>query len=360
MIDYFLDIPGELPYTIFTGNGIIDKLPELIDLKSYSKLFLVIDERIPEAAWQGLMGVVGGADNVVTLEVSEERKSIDTLTYLWTTFKTANLDRKSLVINLGGGCLLDLSGLACATYMRGIAFVHMPTTLLAQVDAAVGGKVAVNFLQVKNLVGAFCQPRAVVNDVSLLDSLSQREFNSGFAEMIKHGMIFSREHFSRLEDFFSPNSKVELFDLIAESLGIKAEVVKSDVTEASARKLLNFGHTVGHAIESLSHGEGQPLLHGEAVSLGMLVEGRLGVMLNILKQPALDSLRELLKSAGLPIKWSSRTSLEEVLRLMQSDKKNYKGEILATIPTEVGRAVWDQHLEHDAVKAAMEEVLLSE
>jgi 3-dehydroquinate synthase len=363
MIIEHINISGGVSYKVYIGDDIFSQIAELTDLKKFSKCFFVVDKKVSDTFIKNLKDRFAINDSVLYLDISEKTKSVATLELIWSAFLKAGLDRKSLVFNIGGGCLGDISGFACATYMRGINFVQVPTTLLAQVDASVGGKVAVNFSGIKNLLGAFQQPHCVINDVSLLETLSKREFSSGLAEMVKHGFIYSTQHLQRISDFLDNSlDKAKLSEVIAESVAIKGNIVSEDVNEKGARKLLNFGHTVGHALESFTNSAEQielkqRLTHGEAVALGMLVELRIAVNKNLISEDAVKILRSLLIKCSLP------TSLPiEVLNLncltpyLINDKKNYKGTIMVALPNSVGSGVWDIDVNISEIETALSEI----
>lgn len=343
-------------YTIYVGTGLIGKLGSLLALDSYSKILIVTDEAVPSSLLQDLSASLPQAATV-TLPAGEQHKNISSVEQVWTALQTAGADRKSLVVNLGGGVISDLGGFAAATYMRGIDFVNLPTTLLSQVDASVGGKTGFNFGGIKNLVGSFAQPKAVIIDVETLASLPDEEFTAGFGEIIKHGIIRDKSYFDQVTAKKPRQfSQEELVDIIAGSCRIKAEIIEADEREAGLRKLVNFGHTVGHGLEAASLESGKPLLHGQAVSIGMVAEAEIARASSLLAANELELIREKLKGSGLPLSVKG-LSLEAVMEKMRGDKKNENGQLNFTLPVSIGRARTDQHPAEKAVITALKTVL---
>lgn len=233
--------------------------------------------------------------------------------------------RDSCIIALGGGIAIDLAGFIAATYCRGIPLVMMPTSLLAMVDACIGGKTGVNVLSGKNLIGAIYQPKKVIIDTSVLHTLPQKEFSGGIVEMIKHGLIADASLFKYLEDHFSEILEQNLPRLekaIFESCRIKKQIVEQDEKEKGLRRLLNYGHTVGHALEKLTH---YHLSHGEAVAIGLLVESYISYELGFLDHEVVTRIKKILVHYLLPLQFSYRFSSEAIIEAMRSDKKSLKG-----------------------------------
>jgi 3-dehydroquinate synthase len=290
----------------------------------------------------------------------EKAKDVNILSFLWGEFLKGGLDRKGIVVTFGGGATLDVAGFAASTYMRGISFIHVPTTLLSQVDASIGGKTSLNIHGVKNLVGAFQQPSGVCVDVSFIASLSDREIRSGVAEMIKHGIMFSKEHFEELKGISWSGVRQEFSQLsgvIYNSCRIKASVVAVDPQEGGIRKALNFGHTVGHVVEILSHELGEPLTHGEAVALGMRAEAAMAVKAKLCGLEALNQLVDLIEYVGLPTTWKTVASSSVIARRMSTDKKNVRGKILFSVPTAVGQFEVDLEFPEDVMFYGLSEIL---
>jgi len=344
-------------YAIDVGAGALQKIGELYNLAAYSKIFVVSDESL-QPVLKKLLALLPAGTASIVLPAGEQHKRLETVQQVWKALHAAGCDRKSLVINLGGGVVCDLGGFAASTYMRGLAFLNVPTTLLAQADASVGGKTGFNFDGVKNLIGTFDQPLGVVIDPDLLAGLPEREFVSGFGEIIKHGLICDQAHAeqatAKMPRAFTP---AELADLIAHSCELKAALVVADTTETGQRKLLNFGHTVGHAVEALSLQTDQPLLHGEAVSIGMVVEADISQRAGLLTKADSEAVKSLLAQTGLPVSIPD-FSLDNLAAKMRSDKKNAGGQINFTLLKAIGEAVYDQKIDgaivRQALQAAME------
>ncbi len=339
------------------GTDIIKNLGSLHDLTGYSKIFIVTDETVAPLWLDKLTAALPETTANISLPPGEQQKNIETTQKIWTAMHTAGCDRKSLVINLGGGVIGDLGGFAASTYMRGIDFLNIPTTLLAQVDASVGGKTGFNHNGIKNLIGTFDQPIGIMIDPSVLSTQKRREFLSGFAEIIKHGLISDKLFFELVTSKPPQNfSSEELVDIITKSCQIKAAIVSDDVTEIATRKQLNFGHTVGHAIEALSLQTAQPLLHGESISIGMMVEADISRRQRLLTEANVELIKQALISAGLPTKIPDLKS-EDIINKMRSDKKNSRGQLNFTLLQSIGSAVYDQHVDESVVREALESVM---
>lgn len=349
-------VPGK-DYTIFIGGGSLAKIAGLYDVGRYPKLFIVTDDNVGPLFLDKLVAELPGTPASIVLPSGEKHKDIGTVQKIWTALHAAGCDRKSLVINLGGGVTCDLGGFAAATYMRGIDFINIPTTLLAQVDASIGGKTGFNFGGVKNLIGSFDQPRAVVIDPQTLSKLPTREFIAGFGEIVKHGLVADAGYFNDIA-VCSPQrlTASELENIIAKSCRIKQQIIQSDVNEAAARRLVNFGHTVGHALEALSLETDKPLLHGEAVSVGMLAEARISEYLGKLTAEDIDKLEKALTRIGLPTRVTN-FGVENILARMQSDKKNENGTTNFTLLSSIGQAEYNQTVDRAMVVKAVKTVL---
>lgn len=272
---------------------------------------------------------------MLTVPAGEASKDIAEAAKLYGPMLAADMDRDALLVALGGGMVGDLGGFVAATYMRGIDFVQVPTSLLAQVDASVGGKVAVNLAEGKNLVGAFHQPCAVIADVSVLSSLPDDQYASGLAEVVKHGVIRDEGLFVRLSDQrdrILARDEAVMAEVVAANCRIKAEVVSADEKESGVRAILNYGHTVGHALEILGH---YKLSHGAAVSLGMIAASHIAMARGLIGDGQIERQRELLEAFGLPVTLKE-IDAEAVLRTMRHDKKVRDGKIRFVLPTRIG------------------------
>lgn len=339
-------------YPIFIGVGLAEKISTLVDLSNYSKIFVITDQNI-KSILNKLLTVLPIETNFIILSPSEKEKNIINIQKIWSSLINNQYDRKSLIINLGGGVISDLGGFAASTFMRGIDFINIPTTLLSQVDASVGGKTGIDFANIKNLIGTFSQPKAVIIDTNTLTTLPKREFLSGFAEIIKHGAVKDKKYFDLVTSKHPLGFTInELTNIILRSVQIKKDIVESDETEDSMRKVLNFGHTIGHAVESISLETEKPLLHGEAISIGMFIEAKISHIMGLLSQKDLQIIEQSLVNAGLP-KSIDNLDKEETIKLMQSDKKNEKGKVNFTLLSGIGKAVINQNPSLSIIREAL-------
>ena len=296
---------GERSYDIVIGNGLLSQAVDWLQpLKLGKHGVIITDTNVAPLYGESLceaLKAAGFTVEILDVAAGEESKSLRQANRLFEKLPSLGLDRQSFVIALGGGVVGDLAGFVAASYMRGIALVQMPTTLLAQMDSSVGGKVGVNLPQGKNLVGAFYQPRLVLADTGTLATLPERELRAGFAEVIKHGAIRDAEFFAWLEREYQRVLSLDreaVTHAVRRCCEIKAEVVSADERESGLRAILNFGHTIGHAMEALTEYVG--LLHGEAISMGMRVAACLSVKRAGLAQAEADRLEALIAASGLP------------------------------------------------------------
>jgi 3-dehydroquinate synthase len=345
---------AERSYSVWIGQGILKRLADFINLSRYSNVVIAAD-RNAGSFWLEKLTATVQALGIIEIESGEQFKTALQAEKIWQALSSLGANRHTLMIILGGGVAGDLGGFAASTYMRGIDFLQIPTTLLAQVDASIGGKVAIDAAGVKNLVGAFRQPVGVLVDVDTLSTLPKRELFAGFAEILKHGLIADGDYFKRTASLnpaaLGPD---KLSDAIQRSCEIKAAIVNEDEQEEGPRKKLNFGHTIGHAIESALLEGPAPLLHGEAVAVGMVAECFLSTCVCNLDQAALRTLEDALKHFQLPIRLPQPVSNTELFYLMQRDKKNIAAVPSWSLLPNIGQCIWDQQVEqalvHDALK----------
>jgi 3-dehydroquinate synthase len=273
------------------------------------------------------------------LPAGERYKTLNSIQKLYDIALQNRLERSSTMLALGGGVIGDMTGFAAATWLRGINVVQVPTTLLAMVDSAIGGKTGVNHPHGKNLIGAFHQPRKVLIDPEVLKTLPMREFRAGMAEVIKYGIIWDGELFAQLEASKNLNQlryvKPELIDaILMRSCQAKADVVSKDEREGGIRAILNYGHTIGHAVESLT---GYRLVnHGEAVAIGMVAAGQIAVALGLWQQEDTERQNALIQKAGLPTRLPDGVDIEEIIAALQLDKKVKAGKVRFILPTQIG------------------------
>lgn len=344
----------ERSYPILIENEILAGLGELIKThiptvyRSFVITNPVVDELYGEMVMKSLQDA-GLEPAKGVIPDGEEHKSLEVATNLYDQLVEHQMDRSSIVISLGGGVVGDLAGFIAATFMRGLPFVQVPTTLLAQVDSSIGGKVAVNHPAGKNLIGAFYQPRLVVIDPHTLQTLPRAELVAGMGEVIKHGIIMNAHYFEWLETNLERILNAEpatMSQLIFGSCTIKGKVVEADEHETHIRAVLNFGHTVGHALEAVTHYS--RLRHGEAVAIGMVVASRLSLMMKMFKPDDLQRLISLLQRVGLPTELPGDVTPQSILDAMVQDKKSFHGNIKMILPMAIGQVqATDQWNEQD-------------
>ena len=323
-------------YDIFVGD-IWEPLNDLLVEFNYSKIVVLIDENTRHHCLSTLLSNTD-IENLKLIEIpsGEVHKSIETCNVIWKQMIVKQLDRNALVINLGGGVIGDMGGFCASTFKRGMDFIQIPTTLLSQVDSSIGGKLGIDFGDVKNSIGLFKNPKAVFIYPGFLKTLPAAEIQSGFAEMIKHGLIADTEIWEELK-MINDFENVNWTSLIIPSLKIKKRIVEADPFEKNVRKKLNFGHTIGHAVESLALQSKQPLLHGEAIAVGMVCEAWLSVKNSNLSESVLDEISEYIvkKYGKVSLKESAFSNLTD---LMKNDKKNEGAAINFTLLSQPGKA----------------------
>ncbi len=290
---------------------------------------------------------------VLTVAEGEEQKSLDTAGHLYEELTTAYAERKTGILALGGGVIGDLAGFVAATYLRGVPLVQVPTTLLAQVDSSIGGKVAVNHGKLKNKIGAFYQPRLVISDISTLKTLPAAEMANGLAEVIKCAVIKDKDLFGFLESHL-PDIKDEavLGEIVFRAAGIKARIVEQDETDQGTRNLLNFGHTIGHAIETTCDFR---VRHGQAVASGMILASEIAVRMGLFKPAELKRLTKVIAAAGLSAK-KPALDAKKIIQAIRHDKKVSGGRVRFVLP----RAIGDAFLSEDVKLEILEEILDAE
>lgn len=287
------------------------------------------------------------AHQVILVEAGEEYKNLETCAHVWRQMTDFQLDRHAVVVVVGGGVLGDLGGFCAATYKRGIDFVLMPTTLLAQVDASVGGKLGIDFDHYKNHIGVFHLPQATLISPAFLSTLPLRELRSGYAEVVKHCLISDEDKWNQVRS--RSLDQQDWQDLIEHSVAFKSGVVERDPREKGERKILNFGHTIGHAVESLSLGTDQRLFHGEAIAAGMILEAYIAQQKGMLTAGECQSIESNLVNVFGKI---TMPVFAEAISAMQQDKKNKGNKILMALPKGIGKAVWDLEVSEREIQEA--------
>lgn len=332
-------------------------LKQYLKEKSISKIFIIVDENTNEYCLPYFLPQLETeiSFEIIELEAGEENKTIETCVGVWEALTELGADRKSLVINIGGGVITDMGGFIASTFKRGLAFINIPTTLLSMVDASVGGKNGVDLGGLKNQIGTITQPDMVLIDTAYLQTLSQREMRSGLAEMLKHGLIASKEHWNKFKNLSEINFN-EFDSLIEESVSIKAKIVTEDPKENGIRKALNFGHTLGHAIETyfLEDPTKERLLHGEAIACGMILESYVSFKKQILTFEEYLEIKNQIQSIYEPISFN-QNDIEEIINLLIHDKKNEFGIVQFSLIDKIGHCLINQTVDNPIILEAFED-----
>ncbi|MFD0797832.1 3-dehydroquinate synthase [Maribacter chungangensis] len=323
-----------------------------LEKANYSIVFILVDENTHELCLPHFMARLTGSYHfeIIEIESGEINKTVATCVGVWEALSELGADRKSLVINLGGGVLTDLGGFVASTFKRGIDFINVPTTLLSMVDASVGGKTGVDLGTLKNQIGVINQPVMVLVITDFLDTLEERQVTSGFAEMLKHGLIQDEAYWVNLK---ATTSLEEIKQQIMPSVIIKNNIVLQDPTEQGLRKILNYGHTLGHAVESyrLESKTMDTLLHGEAIAVGMILEGYLSHKLLGLSLAALEDIKATFLNYYDKVVFTE-ADIDQIVALMKYDKKNSYGKINFVLLNTIGNAQIDVTAPSDLVRAS--------
>ena len=321
-----------IDYSIWIGENSLSKL----DISTYSKVAILVDENTKRDCLHKLPKI----ENALIIEIKsgEEYKNISTCNFIWEQLTINNFDRNSLLINLGGGVIGDMGGFCAATYKRGLDFIHIPTTLLAMVDASVGGKLGIDFKGLKNQIGLFNNPKSVLISSEFLETLVENELKSGFAEVVKHALISDSSLWVKLKNL--PFTDLDWEDIIDTSVQIKNKIVLADPFEKGERKKLNFGHTFGHAIESYYLEKGTPISHGEAVFMGMILETEISDLSETEKN---EIKNYILSDFALP--YTPKKS--NLHKFLINDKKNQNGKINFTLLSGIGNCSFNNLLSLD-------------
>ena len=329
-------------YSIYIGE-IWPAIKQFIKQGKYSSLICLVDENTKRDCLPIFQNALEDYNfNVIEIKSGEEQKHVETCKSIWSDMKSFSADRKSLVINLGGGVIGDMGGFCAATYMRGIDFIQVPTTLLSQVDSSIGGKLGIDFEAYKNFIGLFKDPKAVFIHNGFLNTLPERELRSGFAEIMKHALIADPE----LWRLISKIDKIEIEKvdpLIIKALMIKKQIVEKDPFENGMRKILNFGHSIGHAIESNSMKDGDRLLHGESIAIGMICESFISRELLKLSEQELNKIIERFTHFFGKVDLS-RFSTDAILDYLKLDKKNVGNTLNFSLIKSIGSASYNENV----------------
>ncbi|SFA91016.1 3-dehydroquinate synthase [Selenomonas ruminantium] len=348
---------GEKSYDIVIGYGIEQEIKDFVTSAGYSsKALLITDTHVGPLYGkkvQELLSEAGLTVTMVQIPAGESSKNLTVANEVFTRAIELGLDRKSPIFALGGGVVGDLAGFVAATYMRGVPFVQLPTSLLAQVDSSVGGKVAVNHELGKNLIGAFYQPQAVFMELNCMKTLPPREIYTGLGEIIKYGIIYDADFFAFLEENKEQVLSLEpeaLVHMIARSCEIKASVVSEDEKEAGLRRILNFGHTIGHAIEKET--EYVRYNHGEAVATGMIGAAHISRQLGLIDDEAFDRVKKLVAAYKLPLQ-AGGVTVDGMYGDIFHDKKTVGGKVTWVLMEKIGQVICRNDVPADVVKQAM-------
>jgi len=328
-----------------------DKLDKLIQDNGYSSIFVMIDSNTEEHCLPVFKNRISESLDfeIINIPPGEEFKTIESCQKVWQTLSNKEADRKSLMINLGGGVITDMGGFIASTFKRGIDFINIPTTLLSMVDASVGGKTGIDFGNLKNQIGVIVDPKLVIIESEFLKTLPFKDYRSGYSEMLKHGLISDKKYWDTLSNILKTNTD-DILPLIYKSIEIKNKIVLGDPYDQNQRKVLNFGHTIGHAIESyfIESDHLDKLTHGEAIVIGMIVEAFISVEKSSLKQSEADEIKNVFNSIFSKVKIDI-SDQENIISLIKFDKKNSHGNINFVLLKSIGFPVIDLKVTHEQI-----------
>jgi len=344
-------------YSVFIGDDSLESFMDFSNNGNYSTCYILVDENTAVHCLDLFLAscahsAIISSTPVIKIQAGEANKNMNVVTDIAKKLSIFNADRSSLLINLGGGVVCDIGGFVASIYKRGIDFVNIPTTLLSQVDASVGGKVGVNLEGIKNFLGVFNDPKAVFILPEFLNTLDKRQINSGFAEVLKHGLIADKNYWKSINEPNALNNSSSISSVIYRSIEIKNSVVTKDPKEQGVRKILNFGHTIGHALETYYLDKNGQLLHGEAIGIGMICEAFVSVRNAGLSSEALKEIKEYIVAIFGKFRLDD-LEIDELIGLMQKDKKNKGAKINFTLLDEIGKAQIDQYVTSDLIKASI-------
>jgi 3-dehydroquinate synthase len=342
---------------ITVGVNLIDDLAECFDFSGYSSIVLATDTRVNRLYGQPVtraLRATGKRLSVFTVPAGERTKSLRAIERGYRFLLENNMDRKGLVCTLGGGVVGDLGGYIAATYLRGVDYLQLPTTLLAQIDSSIGGKVGINFGGKKNMVGSFYQPRAIIADVSLLKSLTPAEMRNGLAEAIKYSLAMDEELFETMERKEGEFTADELVDIVRRCSSLKAGIVEVDETEKSGqRAILNFGHTIGHAVEAVTGLQARS--HGEAVAIGMMAVAMISERAGMLERNSMPRVERVLRKYGLPVSCPGLDPAD-LISAIHYDKKTTAGQTAWVLLKSIGNGVVNQQATEEIIKDVLREI----
>ncbi len=316
------------------------------------QLFVLTDENVSQSCLNLILEDFNsiGETEVIEIEAGEESKSISICSHIWNHLLENQFSKQDLIINLGGGVITDLGGFVASTYKRGVPFLNMPTSLLCMTDAAIGGKTGIDQGNVKNSVGSYSNPEAIFVCTSFLETLPEKEIKSGFAEMLKHALIRDSSLWNELNSIHSINCE-SIIPYLATSIQIKEAIIEADYYEKNLRKLLNFGHTIGHAIESVYLDSNHPIAHGEAVAMGMLVETKIAQLMNLTDDENAAGIISGISRYFNPTTFNF-PSFEKMKPFLLNDKKNVGENIMMSLVKKPGEAVYNVHITMETIEIA--------
>ena len=344
-------------YPVLFGETAYEILNNFVETNNYSSVFILVDNHTNEFCLSRFLPFLATDKTIEIIEIEsgETEKNINTCVEIWNILTDLGADRKTLLINIGGGVITDIGGFVASTFKRGIDFINIPTTLLAMVDASIGGKSGVDLGNLKNQIGVINVPKMVLIDTEFLSTLPQNEMRSGLAEMLKHGLISDAEYWSKFTDL----SRTDFADfdyLIHRSVAIKNEIVMQDPTENGIRKALNFGHTLGHAIESyfLENESKKSLLHGEAIAVGMILESYISWQKGLLTEAAYIEIKKTINAIFERVTFEEK-DLQPILDLLIHDKKNEYGKIQFALLDGIGKIKTNQEVDNELIIKSFED-----
>jgi len=340
-----------IPSNIIFSNEVSSNLELFFNDYSYTRIAVIVDENTKQHCYP-LISKALPDHAIIEIQSGEQHKNLNTCKQIWGILTENAFDRKSLMVNLGGGVIGDMGGFCAATYKRGIDFINIPTTLLAQVDASIGGKLGIDFHNFKNHIGIFRNPQRVFLDGAFFKTLTEAELRSGYAEIIKHCLIRDKDKFEELIN--TPYESLDFFELTKHSVQVKNDVVLDDPTEKGFRKILNFGHTIGHAIESFYlEKPGEKLLHGEAIAIGMICETFLSMKkLKVSENDLLKITKYILGIYHSP--QIHENDINAICELTKQDKKNEGNKINCSLLNNVGDCTYDVEIGQKDIKTSIE------
>lgn len=342
---------AKIPANVFTGSLPPNQLKNFFGTASYSTVVVLMDDNTQQHCYPKIQNMIP-AHHTVIIPAGEQHKTIAVCEKIWQKLSDVNADRDSLLVNLGGGMLCDVGGFAAGCYKRGITYINIPTTLLAMVDASVGSKTGVDFSGFKNQIGLFYPAHSVYIATSFLETLPKRELLSGFAEVIKHYLIANAVEFEKLSEESLSLHQLNWRNIVETNVAIKAHIVEQDPKEKNIRKALNFGHTIGHAVETYFLRQTKPVLHGEAVAIGIVCETFISQQLGLVTERELSMITDLIKRyfnlPPLPEKY-----FEEILLWTQQDKKSSAGENRFTLLNKIGNCIIHQRVDNETMIASL-------